>query len=292
MCIHTVWSWHIFNGTSSCHVASIKNNEVSVNMKKLRAFLLVCATAILLVGCAYPEDEKRAKVTPDVDQLAAVQRAVDEYREATGGLVPIKNSEVDTDIYIKYLIDFEKLMPKYLTTIPGNAYEKGGIYQYIIWDPENEATVKLVDLNAAERMREIGIRKLSTKYLPIKGAAADNVYQINYQDLGYKTDVTVKSPYSGVELPIFMTGDGELHVDYAVDLGQLLKEDKPEVKPGDDIRQLLVDKYPVVPAYSVPYTVDDNGEPIYDMDTYNADVQKVKERQQQQAEAEAETKKE
>ncbi|WP_416141460.1 hypothetical protein ACM1TL_01840 [Lysinibacillus capsici] len=254
-------------------------------MKKLSALLLVFATAILLVGCAYPEDEKRAKVTPDVDQLAAVQRAVDEYREATGGLVPIKNSELDTDIYIKYLIDFEKLMPKYLATIPGNAYEKGGIYQYIIWDPENEASVKLVDLNAAERIREIGIRKLSTQYLPIKGSISDNVYQINYKDLGYKTEVTVKSPYSGVELPLFMTGDGELHVDYAVDLGQLLKEDKPNVKPGDDIRQLLVDKFPVVPAYSIPYTVDENGEPIYDMKTYNADVKKAKELQKQEAEA-------
>ena len=73
-----------------------------------------------------------------------------------------------------------------------------------------------------------------------------------------------------------MTGDGELHVDYAVDLGQLLKEDKPNVKPGDDIRQLLVDKYPVVPAYSIPYTVDENGEPIYDMETYNADVKRRK----------------
>ena len=73
-----------------------------------------------------------------------------------------------------------------------------------------------------------------------------------------------------------MTGDGELHVDYAVDLGQLLKEDQPNVKPGDDLRQLLVDKYPVVPAYSIPYTVDENGEPIYDMETYNADVKKRK----------------
>ncbi|WP_336634085.1 hypothetical protein [Lysinibacillus fusiformis] len=254
-------------------------------MKKLSTFLVVIATAILLVGCAYPEDEKRAKVTPDVDQLAAVQRAVNEYREATGGLVPIKNSELDTDLYIKYLIDFEKLMPKYLSTIPGNAYEKGGIYQYIIWDPEHEATVKLVDLNAAERIREIGIRKLSTQYLPITGSSSDNVYQINYKDLGYKTEVTVKSPYSGVELPLFMTGDGELHVDYSIDLGQLLKEDKPDVKPGDDIRQLLVDKFPVVPAYSVPYTVDEKGEPVYDMVTYKADVKKAQERQKQEAEA-------
>jgi len=254
-------------------------------MKKLNAFLLTVAIAVLLGGCAYPEEEKAANQVPDVDQLAAVQRAVNEYREATGGLVPIKNSELDTDIYIKYLIDFEKLMPKYIAQIPGNAYEKGGIYQYIIWDPENRAEVKLVDLNSAERMREIMIRQLGTQYIPTKGAIADNVYQINFEKLGYKTDVTVKSPYSGAELPIFMTGDGEMHVDYSIDLGQLLKEDKPDVKPGDDIRQLLVDKYPVVPAYSVPYTADEKGEPIYDMDTYNADVKKAQERQKQEAEA-------
>ncbi|KOS63647.1 hypothetical protein FJQ98_08380 [Lysinibacillus agricola] len=263
-------------------------------MKKLSAFLLVIATAVLLVGCAYPEDEKRAKLVPDADQLAAVQRAVDEYREATGGLVPIKNSELDTDIYIKYLIDFEKLMPKYLTQIPGNAYEKGGIFQYIIWDPENEAKVKLVDLNAAERIREINIRKMSTQYLPIKGETSENVFQINFEELGYKTDVTVKSPYSGAELPMFMTGDGEMHVDYLIDLGQLLKEDKPDVKPGDDIRQLLVDKYPVVPAYSVPYTVDEKGEPIYFMDAYNSDAKKAREKARDKAiqESEAKTKKE
>ncbi|MFJ6207252.1 hypothetical protein [Lysinibacillus sp. NPDC092081] len=259
-------------------------------MKKLSAFLFVIVTAVLLVGCAYPEDEKMAKLVPDADQLAAVQRAVNEYREATGGLVPIKNSELDTDIYIKYLIDFEKLMPKYLAQIPGNAYEKGGIFQYIIWDPENEAKVKLVDLNAAERIREINIHKLSTQYLPIKGATSDNVYQINFEELGYKTDVTVKSPYSGTELPIFMTGDGEMHVDYSIDLGQLLKEDKPDVKPGDDIRQLLVDKYPVVPAYSIPYTVDEKGEPIYFMDAYNSDAKKAREKAREKAIQESESK--
>nr|WP_283164690.1 hypothetical protein [Lysinibacillus sp. Bpr_S20] len=255
---------------------------------------MVIVTAVLLVGCAYPEDEKRAKLVPDADQLAAVQRAVDEYREATGGLVPIKNSELDTDIYIKYLIDFEKLMPKYLAQIPGNAYEKGGIFQYIIWDPEKEAKVKLVDLNAAERIREINIRKLSTQYLPIKDATSDNVYQIDFEKLGYKNDVTVKSPYSGAELPIFMTGDGEMHVDYSIDLGQLLKEDKPDVKPGDDIRLLLVDKYPVVPAYSIPYTVDEKGEPIYFMDEYNSDAKKAREKAKEKAiqESESKTKKE
>ncbi|QDQ02079.1 hypothetical protein FOH38_17185 [Lysinibacillus fusiformis] len=246
-------------------------------MKKLSAFLLMAIAAVLLVGCAFPEDQKVANKVPDVDQLAAVQRAVNEFREATGGLVPIKNRDMDTDIYIKYLIDFEKLIPKYIAQTPANAYEKGGIYQYIIWDPENTAEVKLVDLNSAERMRELNIRKIGLKYMPIKDSISDNVYQINFEKLGYKSEVTVKSPYSGVELPIFMTGDGEMHVDYSIDLNQLLKEDKPEVKPGDDIRQLLVDKYPVVPAYSVPYTVNENGEPTFMMEAYKADRQKAQE---------------
>lgn len=264
-------------------------------MKKLSALLLMVVVAVLMVGCAYPEDEKMAKQVPDVDQLVAMQRAVNEYREATGGLVPIKNTDMDTDIYIKYLIDFGKLVPKYITQIPGNAYEKGGIYQYIIWDPENTAEVKLVDLNAAERIREIDIRKMSMKYLPTTGAISDNVYQVNFEKLGYESDVTVKSPYSGTELPIVMTGDGELHVDYSIDLGKLLKEDKPDVKPGEDIRHLLVDKYPVVPAYSVPYTVDENGEPAYMMDVYMAEVEKKKEEAKKAAQeaakdAEAETK--
>ena len=254
-------------------------------MKKLRALLLMAIVALLMVGCAYPESEKIANQVPDVDQLAAMQRAVNEYREATGGLVPIKTRDMDTDIYIKYLIDFEKLIPKYIAEIPKNAYEKGGIYQYIIWDPENTAVVKLVDLNSAERMREINIRKLGMQYLPIEGAISDNVYQINFEKLGYNPDVTVKSPYSGVELPLFMTGDGELHVDYSIDLSQLLKEDKPDVKPGEDIRHLLVDKYPVVPAYSVPYTVDENGDPTYQMDVYIADMEKKKEAAEKAAQA-------
>lgn len=47
------------------------------------------------------------------------------------------------------------------------------------------------------------------------------------------------------------------------------------MKPGEDIRQLLIDKYPVVPAYSVPYTVDENGEPTYFMEAYDSDAKKL-----------------
>lgn len=224
--------------------------------------LILVVVAAALSGCMYPDSEKVANATPYADQLASVQNAVDQYREDTGGLVPIKESDADMDIFIKYRIDFAKLVPKYMEKAPTNAYEKGGIFQYVIWDPENTAEVKLVDLNAPERMREIRIRATAFKYMPMEGAINDFAFKPDYKKLGYDKPLTFKSPYSGVELPIFFSGDGELYVDYSIDLNQILQEDKPDVKPGDDIRQLLIDKSPILPAYSIKYTVDENNEPV------------------------------
>ncbi|GGG17434.1 hypothetical protein GCM10007425_09770 [Lysinibacillus alkalisoli] len=231
-------------------------------MKKQGTLIVFLVIAVMaLSGCMFPDSEKAANQIPYADQLAAVQQAVNQYKEDTGGLVPIKDRDMDTDPYIKYLIDFEKLVPRYMAEPPGTAYEKGGIYQYTIWDPENTAEVKLVDLNIPERMREIKIRAMG-RYLPTKDLINPLAFRIDYEALGFKEEITVKSPYSQHQLPIFMTGDGELHVDYTLDLADILREEKPDVKPGDDIRDLLVERSPIVPAYSVPYTVDDNNEPV------------------------------
>ena len=81
--------------------------------------------------------------------------------------------------------------------------------------------------------------------------------------MGYEDEQTVPSPYSNVNLPLVATGDGTIYIDYSIDLNRILQEDKPKVTPGEDIRYLLVDKYPVVPAYSLPYTVNENNEPEF-----------------------------
>ena len=81
--------------------------------------------------------------------------------------------------------------------------------------------------------------------------------------MGYKEEQTVPSPYSDVNLPLIATGDGNVYIDYSIDLNRILNEDKPNVKPGDDIRFLLEDKYPVLPAYSLPYTVNEKNEPVF-----------------------------
>ncbi|RKI97859.1 hypothetical protein D7X33_52945, partial [Butyricicoccus sp. 1XD8-22] len=166
----------------------------------------------------------------------------------------IKNRDMDTDIFIKYPIDFEKLVPKYLSNTPGNSFEKGGIFQYIIWDPEGNPTVKLVDLRSAEAIRDLNIRLLPFKYPMFKTAITDFVYTINYEELGYKTELTVPSPYTNNQLPLVLSSEGDIYVDYSIDLNIFIQENNLTPKPGEDIRMLLVDAYPVVPAYSLPYT--------------------------------------
>ena len=89
-------------------------------MKKTMQALLLIISIIVLSGCMYPEELKVENQIPAQDQLDAVQRAINEYKVDTG-VLPIKNRDMDTDIFIKYLIDFEKLVPKYLSAAPANA---------------------------------------------------------------------------------------------------------------------------------------------------------------------------
>ncbi|MEK4229002.1 hypothetical protein [Solibacillus sp. FSL H8-0538] len=231
-------------------------------IKGWKLLVLFAMTAVLLAGCMFPEEQKTENQVPDVDQLAAVQRAVNDFQKETG-VLPIKTRDMDTDVFIKYLIDFEKLVPKYLASSPANSFEKGGLFQYIIWNPEETPTVKLVDLRVPERMREVNIRFMATTYPQYKDKLAEYVYTINFENIGYKEEITVPSPYSNNQLPIIVTSEGDLFVDYSIDLYQFIQENNVTVEPGEDIRNLLVEAYPVVPAYSLPYTVDENNEPVF-----------------------------
>lgn len=235
-------------------------------MKKLsKWFAVLSFVVVLLAGCGSSANFDQSSLRPDIDMLAGVQRAVEEFQKDTG-VLPIKTRDEDTDIFIKYLIDFEKLVPKYIGSPPANSYEKGGIFQYMIWDAENKPTVKLVDLRTPERMREINIRFHAAQYPQFKDKVQEHVYTINFKNIGFKDEITVNSPYSNNYLPFIVTAEGDLYVDYSIDLYNYMKDNNLTAKPGDDIRELLVDNFPVVPAYSLPYTVDENNEPmiVYD----------------------------
>ncbi len=234
-------------------------------MKKSWVMFMLVALTVLLAACGGGggQEDPKAFTTPYQDQIDTMQRAVDAYREETGGLLPIKTRDQSVDPYIKYPIEFEKIVPKYTEKLPLNAYERGGVYQYVLYDVEENPTVKLVDIRAAERIRELNLRKHVNSSVKFGEEIADAVYAVQYEEMGFNGPLTVPSPYSETQLPIVVGGDGNFYVDYSIDLANELKKTEFEVKEGEDIRYILAEAYNVLPAYSLPYTLNEEGEPTF-----------------------------
>jgi hypothetical protein len=233
-----------------------------MNVKSIILFIL---TITLLTGCMYPKGELAKNQVPYKDQITSVQSAVNQFQKDSGGLLPIKTREGDTPIYQKYPIDFEKIVPKYLSEAPGNAFENGGIFQYVLVDVETNPSVKLIDLRVTDTIRDIKLRiNANGGYPPYKEKLSENVYSLDFSKLGYKEEPFAASPFTTLNLP-FVTGvDGEIYVDYRMDLYQVLQKNKIEIASNEDIRYLLVKDSMFVPAYSLPYTIDNSTkEPVF-----------------------------
>ncbi|WP_088044152.1 hypothetical protein [Bacillus sp. EAC] len=234
-------------------------------MKKLSFIILMCTLISILSGCLYPQDQLAQNQTPYEDQIQSVQTAVNKFKKENSGILPIKTKDMSTPIYLKYPIDFTRLIPGYLSDAPGNSFENGGIYQYVLVDAETNPTVKLIDLRIAEKLRDVGLRvqvyREKHTYPPIKKTLSKGVFLLNYKKIGFKEEPFVISPYSQKNLPIIMGNDGDFYVDYSMDLFEKIDEAK-KFKTGQDIRSILEKDSPFVPAYSLPYTVKD-GQPVF-----------------------------
>ena len=64
--------------------------------------------------------------------MQTVQAAVNQFQKDNDGILPIKNSVETTPIYQKYPIDFKRIVPEYMAEPPRNAFESGGVFQYVI----------------------------------------------------------------------------------------------------------------------------------------------------------------
>ena len=230
----------------------------------MRRNFLSCLMLMLLViltGCMYPQSQKVENSIPNDVQLQMVQTAVEQYRQDTEGLLPIKNQEADVPYYQKYPIDFQKLIGKYIADAPGNAFESGGVFQYVLIDVEENPTVRILDLRAAQAMQEFNLRLTmymdSNPYLPFKEQLHTNVFTLDYKALGYDEVPLIQSPFSESHLPIVIDSKGDLYLDYTADLVVALKNGQT-VEPGEDIRYLLTEDSFFVPAFSMPYTVTEN----------------------------------
>lgn len=236
-------------------------------LKKTISFLVLI---IILSGCMFPNEELNKNKVPNEDQLLIVQEAVNAFVEDSGGLLPIKTKDADVDIYEKYLIDFTMLKERnYLSEIPGNAYENGGIYLYTLVNPEENPEVKLIDLQLSEKIREINVKldiyREKNLYPPYGEEIESGLFKINYEKLKYKDTQVIKSPYSQKNLPIIMNTDGELFIDYRSDLLSIMQENDYKFKKDEDIRYIYHEESPFVPVYSLPYKEQDK-EPVFNIE--------------------------
>jgi hypothetical protein len=236
-----------------------------MNKKLSVFFLFLCFIIVLLSGCMYPEDEKVQNHTAYVDQVQMVQAAINQFQKDNNGILPIKNSVETTPIYQKYVIDFKRIVPEYMAEPPSNAFESGGVFQYVIVLHENVPIVKIFDLRIAEILSELKLRVNVQGYPPFKEKIANNVYTLDYKRLGYTDEPFVVSPFTNRNLSFVINGNAEIFVDYRIDLYEALKKQNgTEFQKGEDIRDLLLEDSLFVPVYSLPYTIDENtNEPIF-----------------------------
>lgn len=238
-----------------------------LKLKRAIIIMILTLTTLFMTGCLYPQSELRKNEAPNEVQVEQVQLAVEKFQEANDGILPIKQSESNLDLFNLELLDFTRLVPQYLAEEPDNSFESGGSFQYVIIDADTEPQTKLLDLRVAETIREIKLLVQAYGQPPFKERIADNVFTLNFEKLGYKEDPTVQSPYTNNQLNFVVSGDGEVYVDYLNDIFEKLSETaskETNYKHGDDIRRILIDDSLFVPAYSLPYTLDENLEkPIF-----------------------------
>lgn len=237
---------------------------MSTRLKKcIWMTLLLFLSAVVLGGCLYPQELKMKNQPDDEVQIEEVQNSVQAYWQDTG-VLPIQTTEADTPVFQKYVLDFNRLIPRYLAEPPPNSFEAGGVYRYVLVDVESDPKVKLIDLRLSRAVQELQLRvneyvRTKSPHLPVADHLGNGYFTLDEEKLNLDQPPQVTSPYSGQLLPLIINQEGKVGIDYRLDLNQLLASaDELEVPENVDIRHLLVKVSKFVPAYSFPYKLEDD----------------------------------
>jgi hypothetical protein len=238
---------------------------------KLKCLFMIVGLPVVmfLSGCAYPNELRKENQVNPGEFITVVQQAVDQFHAKTD-VLPIKNSEMSTPIYEKYVIDFSKLQKNhYLTNIPMNAFESGGVFLYVLVNVETKPEVKLIDLTAYQSAVDVQkkVEEYQSKHsgeFPYGEKISPGFYYVDFKKLGMKEPV-VKSAYNRQNFVNYLIheGSGQVAIDYGQDLMKLVqaKSLQSSLKPAQDLRELLVASSYFVPAKSLAYHWS-GGQPI------------------------------
>ena len=227
-------------------------------MKRLSFQIGLLTLLIVLVsGCLYPDEQRKAAHISPAESIVVVQNAVDRYYE-DHGVLPIKNFNEHTPYYQRYTLDFEKLLrTRYLSSIPPAAFENGGNYYFVLVHVDTHPQVKLFDLRAVQQVgnveNDVARYKETNGRLPLGEPYTGGWHRLDYAAIGLDSS-PVQSMFSGIYTGLIIHETGIVAIDYVPDIMTVIqREEKSEFAENFDLRQLLVDHSYYVPVRSYPY---------------------------------------
>jgi hypothetical protein len=212
-------------------------------------------------GCLYPDDQTPGSQVSAREAVLTVQDAVDRFKEQTG-LLPIQNSAEKVPLYEKYKVDFGKLKRMgFISQVPSTAFENGGAYQFLIIDEETKPQVKLLDLTVFQTVGDVQ-KKVDQYRLEHSGQnpAGDEVYPgypaVDFGKLAIKQP-DIASMYSHQFLNLLVNDQGQVLVDYGIDIATAMKKAETKPQPNEDLRRVLIEASYFVPVRSPVYRLVD-----------------------------------
>lgn len=231
--------------------------------KRLLNIGCACMIALLLAGCMYPNNARGGQHVSPRESAVVVQAAVDQYL-ADKRILPIKTFDANTDFYERYAVDMRKLIQEgYMSQPPPAAFERGGKYYFVIVDPEEKPTVKMLDISIIQKAGEVqravdDYRRKNHGKLPLGPELSLNWHDIDYEALRM-APVEMKSPFSPQNVALMIHREGQVAVNYAAEIMKLIQQlniENPQERA--DLRSYLAEHSYFVPAKSVPYIWQDD----------------------------------
>ena len=221
--------------------------------------MVICVIGVMLItGCG----TVGRNIAPPQDTVPIVQEAVDRY-VLTHQEPPVKKPSINAGRYERYPIHFRALInTMQLSEAPSNAYENGGPYYYVlIQDDAEKWHVKLIDMIVWQQVNDIQLQ--ANQYLerngrlPASEKVSEGIFRLDAKALGLE-EGNVRSVYSPQMLPLLITSEGEIVIDYSFEIMRAIQSLGESFQPRSDLRDVLIEQSFMLPVHSLPYEwVDD-----------------------------------
>ncbi len=226
--------------------------------------IVILLAAIALTGCG---GSHLRNIAPPEETVPAVQTAVNAYRHYNHQL-PVKQRRDEASGYERYPVDFRELIhARQLVQVPSNAYENGGPFYYVLVPSGEDWLVRLIEMNLWQEVTDIQAKadayRKRTGRLPADEPVQEGIYRLDGEALGLKSN-RVPGVYSPQTLPLIITEEGRVYVDYAPEIMVRIQALGDAFEPAPDLREILIQESYVLPVHSLPYVWQDD-QPVIHM---------------------------